>query len=208
MKVTILSAERRPYAATTNRWAWHIAKRIEHDDGTEERLLHLIDPVVIVARAAEYDLDPNDIDTILDILMSEPHLTNEEYGPHRDDFLYNADDIATARTAHLKKTRIVKTRLGLSTKNGDGTPHPLDEIRHSHRAQPELHRLLKEQVQRTRESWAVSQRARASVMDTPGQDSTDRLLQHLQVREAREQARSEAGRARAKSLNDAGRSPL
>lgn len=70
------------------------------------RCLHVFPVDTPEWRAAEYDLDPSDMDTLLEIVLAEPHLD-----PDPDDStlsLFDADTIEKARDHHLKKVRKVK----------------------------------------------------------------------------------------------------
>lgn len=58
-------------------------------------------------RAAEYGIDPTDIDTLLHVILHEPHLTapEEEGGGPRDKgpTLWEATSTAQAQAAHMRR---------------------------------------------------------------------------------------------------------
>lgn len=56
-------------------------------------------------RAAEYELDPSDMDTLLEIVLAEPFLDPDPDDPTLS--LFDADTIEEARDHHLKKVRKV-----------------------------------------------------------------------------------------------------
>lgn len=58
-------------------------------------------------RAAEYGIDPHDLDTLLDVVLCEPHMNVRHTDPM---FLYNTDE-ETARNAHLARVADVRTRV-------------------------------------------------------------------------------------------------
>lgn len=57
-------------------------------------------------RAAEYGLDPSDVDTLLEIVLAEPHLDPDPDDATRS--LFAAATIEEARDHHLKKIRKIK----------------------------------------------------------------------------------------------------
>lgn len=56
-------------------------------------------------RAAEYGLDPSDVDTLLEVVLAEPHLDPDPDDTTRS--LFEAATIEEAREHHLKKVRKV-----------------------------------------------------------------------------------------------------
>ncbi|MFJ8995610.1 hypothetical protein ACIRQH_35045 [Streptomyces sp. NPDC102279] len=128
-------------------------------DGTGHR--HIFPKVTLEFRAAEYGIDPTDVDTLLDIVLHEP------YAPHPDDplkgedpaatagllspalvsrgtarkgdliptTLYTAPDVATAREAHLLRVEHGKAN-NVRVSVGKGKKDPLDVIRRNHGIDP------------------------------------------------------------------------
>lgn len=58
-------------------------------------------------RSAEYGIDPNDVDTLIDIMIHEHHFQVPDSHP---TFLWNTDE-KTAREAHLARVADAKTRV-------------------------------------------------------------------------------------------------
>jgi hypothetical protein len=128
-------------------------------DGTGHR--HVFPQFTLAQRAAEYGIDPADVDQLLDIVLHEP------YAPHPDDplkgedpaaaagmlspalvsrgtarkgdliptTLYTAPDAATARAAHLLRIEHGKAH-NVRVSAAKGKKDPLDVIRANHRIDP------------------------------------------------------------------------
>lgn len=111
-------------------------------------------------RAAEYDIDPADIDTLLDIVLHEPHIPDPNNPLYRDAdiaakqglmaasrgggqvpmTLANAPTLADARTAHLARVAEAKERVQIKIpKVGKGDI--LAAVRASH--QPDQARIAR-----------------------------------------------------------------
>lgn len=178
MKVTIVSAGRQRYNDRTARWAWQIVKLVEDDAGTTKKYLHVIDPVMLHLRAAEYDIDPRDIDTLLDLILCEPHFTPAEDDPQSPDFLFNAPTVAHARTVRMETAKAVKARIGLETQDATGKGHPLDVIRRGHEVHDELHGMFVEIVRQQR---ARAKRAKTAHATSDG-DYLEQYAQGLRRR--------------------------
>lgn len=96
---------------------------------------HVFPKFTLAQRVAEYDLDPGDVDAILDVVLHEPFIPDPTKEPnHADDpaakkgmttaakrargkvkkgdqvpvWLFNAETIADARAAHLERVRHCK----------------------------------------------------------------------------------------------------
>lgn len=72
-------------------------------------------------RAAEYDIDPSDTATLLDIVLAEAFMTTEDYADAPPN-LYDTDDVSEARAGHIARCARVKLRHRLSR---GGKQHPL-----------------------------------------------------------------------------------
>lgn len=128
-------------------------------DGTGHR--HVFPQFTLEQRAAEYDLDPTNVDLLLDVVLHEP------YAPHPDDplkgedpaaaagmlspalvsrgtarkgdlvptTLYTAPDAATARAAHLLRVEHGKAH-NIKVAGPKGKKDPLDVIRSNHGIDP------------------------------------------------------------------------
>lgn len=94
---------------------WEVFVHGTDDEGVT-RLLggHTFPKEVLESRAAEYDLDPQDTATLLEIVLIEPHLSPEEWATGY--LLGDAPDIATARADHLARITAAKLRLRISTR--------------------------------------------------------------------------------------------
>ena len=79
--------------------------------------LHVFPADTLEWRAAEYGIDPSDVDTLLDIVLHEPHI--DEPGnpfaiaagqavPDDGPTLFTADTVDQAREAHLRRIERVK----------------------------------------------------------------------------------------------------
>lgn len=68
----------------------------------------------LMQRAAEYGIDPSNVDTLLDVVLHEPYMSLQHTDP---SFLWNTDQ-ATARTAHLERVAALKQRLTIADPQG------------------------------------------------------------------------------------------
>lgn len=129
---------------------------------------HIFPKVIFEVRAAEYDIDPADIDTLLDVVLHEPHIPDATQarnhatdaaallGHVADDgtpvHLYNATTVAHARIAHLarveacKRDRVHITSPQALRAGGD----PLDVIRSAHSPDPARIEAIAEYVHHAR----------------------------------------------------------
>ena len=84
--------------------------------GALKRTLHAhhFPDTALTWRAAEYDIDPSDVDTLLDIVLNELHIRPEEI--EQGTTLADAPDTETAKQAHLRRCARVKLRHRLSTR--------------------------------------------------------------------------------------------
>lgn len=73
-----------------------VANRVTDDQGSVTMVLHIFPPETLEWRAAEYGIDPSDVDTLLDVVLAEPYDT--EPAP-----LWQAPDRETARAALLDR---------------------------------------------------------------------------------------------------------
>lgn len=60
-------------------------------------------------RIAEYGLDPNDLDTVLDVVLAEPWL-NDGVDHSHPRFLYNAASVEDARAFHLERVQAFQAK--------------------------------------------------------------------------------------------------
>lgn len=150
---------------------WHVT----YQDVAGTVRHHVFPKNTLEWRAAEYGIDPADVDTLLDIVLHEPH------APHPDDrltadddpavaaglmstapvsrgsvragdlvptTLYTAETVEQAREAHLLRIQYTKTnRVQISAPRG--RRDPLDAIR-QRPANPERVAAMAQHVDRTR----------------------------------------------------------
>lgn len=94
---------------------WHVVRYKNMSDGTVQEGCHIIYKEAMEWRAAEFGIPASDLNTLLDIVLMEPYLTDAEIaqGPS----LLNATTIAEAREAHLARIVSAKLRLRVSTQS-------------------------------------------------------------------------------------------
>lgn len=109
-------------------------------------------------RAAEYDIDPNDVDTLLGIVLYEPLL--DEHSHEHPKHLFNAASVAEAREYHT--SRINRLRKAHPLEDPDGH---LDKIRQGHLMHPEALALKRADVYRGRAQRAAERVAKAADPD-------------------------------------------
>lgn len=88
---------------------------------------HVFPKAILEWRAAEYGIDPTDIDTLLHVILHEPHLTaleEEGGGPRgKGPTLWEATSTAQAQAAHLQRIQDCPVSIDIA-----GSKH-LDVIR-------------------------------------------------------------------------------
>ncbi|GAX54751.1 hypothetical protein [Streptomyces olivochromogenes] len=110
-------------------------------------------------RAAEYSIDPSDVETLLDVILHEPHkapLNRDDpalmegrisravipsagtrVGDYEATTLFNAETKKDAREAHLVRIQHAKANR-VKVVSPAGKPDPLDKIRSKYRNEPKL----------------------------------------------------------------------
>ncbi|WP_406444575.1 hypothetical protein OHB14_36790 [Streptomyces sp. NBC_01613] len=116
---TVESVEERRHGDTD---CWHVVTRAADGHG----LTHVFPKVTLEWRAAEYGIDPADVDTLLDVVLHEQLLDEGTAAAIAPD-LFEASSTTRARNAHL-------ARLGAHKEKSeriilDGKNKPLDAIR-------------------------------------------------------------------------------
>lgn len=125
---------------------WQIA--LLRPDGA--RHFHLLPGVALEWRAAEYGVDPEDVDTLLEIVLHEPHMPAVDDPRHGFRFtdgrpdLWTADTTDDARAAHLARVKECPVQISVRGVKA------LDPVRVNHRPTPESLRLKREAVDTTR----------------------------------------------------------
>lgn len=101
---------------------WNVIYIIEHvpEPGDKDQQIwaeqgcHWMPKDIFEWRAAEYGIDPTDMDTLIDIVLSEPFLEDSDYA--EGESLFDADDITTARLAHKSRCARGKLRGRITTR--------------------------------------------------------------------------------------------
>ncbi len=110
-------------------WVWEIHSQ----DETGMKHMHLIPKAGLDYRAAEYGIDPTDVDTLLEVILSETHMPTaeqEEMDPalkaKAKPHLWNANTTAEARTNHLERVKNCAVKYQVRSSKA------LDVIRQGH----------------------------------------------------------------------------
>lgn len=111
-------------------------------------------------RAAEYGIDPTDLDTLLDMVLSEPFLDSDP-----DDSalsLFEAPDISRARVHHLKKVAQVQVdadpKAWEDAKAYSVMHHEALDLKREHvRRGRKAHKERKDRVDTTRDTDRIAQ---------------------------------------------------
>jgi hypothetical protein len=91
-----------------------VQRRITDDAGVVHEGIHAFPYDTLEWRAAEYDIDPSDVDTLMDIVLAEPYLTVEDW--QTGSRLHDADTIEQARVDHIARCARVKLAHRISTR--------------------------------------------------------------------------------------------
>jgi hypothetical protein len=99
------------FLAETDIPIWYVDKTIEMPDGSTHKWVHIIPKEAAESRAAELDLGPDDMDTILDVLLVD------EYAPEDLGILAaSAPNASTARALVTAAAARAKLRVRMSTR--------------------------------------------------------------------------------------------
>lgn len=101
---------------------FEVAMEVTRDDGTSFLQLHVFPPETLEWRAAEYGIDPEDTDTLLDIVLNEPFAEGESP-------LWTAPDRDQARAMLLEEVRERKARLTPPQGRGGPVKSRADKLR-------------------------------------------------------------------------------
>lgn len=153
---------------------WHVALLMTTDGGATTRIRHTFPQDTMEWRAAEYDIDPADTATLLDVVIAEPHLTAEDLAT--GSLLHDAPDIPTARRDHLTRCAAVKLRHRISTR---AKGSPLDQVRTQSPMAPEVIEVKRDHVDRVREQHAQQRRLSLSTGGTTGAARAEALRARL-----------------------------
>ena len=124
------------------------------DNGSETRYEHTFPVDTLEWRAAEYGIDPADTATLMDIVLAEPHLSEEDWATGHQ--LHAAPDIATDRADHLARCARAKLRHRISTR---GKGHPCRRVVDESPMHPEALALKRELVAQARAAHAHARKA-------------------------------------------------
>ena len=109
--------------------------------------IHVMPYDALEWRAAEYGIDSNDTDTLMDIILAEAFMSKDDYDPGTS--LYEAQSVAQAREAHLARCARIKLRHRMSTRGKD---HCLNKVKKECHMHPEAVKLKADLVKHNREN--------------------------------------------------------
>lgn len=153
MRVTFTAAKTETHDGVE---MWRIEGVLEQEDGTRVRYFYLTPLDTLEWRAAEYGIDPADTATLLDIVLAEPHLSDEDWAAGHQ--LHDAPDIDTARAHHLARCTRAKLRHRISTRTAG---HPCRRIAAESPLHPEAIELKRQLVAQARAAHAHAREATA-----------------------------------------------
>lgn len=146
------------------------ALEVTDDEGNVTRTVHFMPKDAAEWRVAEYGLDPNDHDTLIDVLLFEPHA-------HADiadeDKLHAAPTVKHARDALLGAVRARKATSDskrAAARGGKADPEPDARLRMKglFAIHPEAVQAKREFVDQARERMQKEPAARPSLADQRG----------------------------------------
>ncbi len=150
---------------------WRV--RFQRPDGNFRE--HIFPKMTLDARAAEYGIDPDDVDTLLDVILAEPFIPHPgDPRNHADDpaakaghrvkatspigavkkgqqvpaWLFNADSTEQAREAHLARVAHCRANtVRIARPKGARASDPLDVIRAAHTPDHDLIATIADNVE-------------------------------------------------------------
>lgn len=132
------------HAVRTDCWEVHI----QRDDGAKG--IHMMPKSTLDFRAAEYGIDPTDVDTLMSIILHEPYMPVEEptaQNPTPMAPLMQVDSTTAAREAHLARVKNCSAQFEVKGSKG------LDAIRKAHKPDTDRIKAHRERVDTHR--WTV-----------------------------------------------------
>jgi hypothetical protein len=170
-KIKIIESYRDKMPHPDNRAAWRVRMEIDVD-GNTRTISHVFPEECFQYRSAEYGIDLDDLETLMDVILHENLITAEDMEAHPQT-VYDESSVEETRKAHLSRCARVKLRHRSSTRPNKSTmraraanpddpttveqaeaDHPLDPIRSHYQETPlcrdklaECHRNV-QQVQR------------------------------------------------------------
>lgn len=112
---------------TEPRSHWRVYQEVVNDNKLDMHC-HAFPTETLAWRAAEYGIDPADVDTLLEVVLHEPYMMGHDHTSA--DHLYSTDQ-DTARRALMARVREVKKSRNIHDPDGH-----LDQIRQAHRVNP------------------------------------------------------------------------
>lgn len=125
---------------------WEV--QLVRPDGTVGN--HIMPISILEWRAAEYGIDPTDVDTLMEVILHEPHMAPADDTQHSvaaaedGPDLWAADNTDTARAAHLARVKSCPVQIGVRGSKA------LAPIRARHRPDPDRIRAMREAVDTNR----------------------------------------------------------
>lgn len=102
-------------ATTAN--VWHLALEVTPSGAPMRRLSWVYPEDTMECRAAEYGIDPADRDTLLGVMLWEPHLPDVATVHEHPRWLYHAPSVADARSYLLDRVAAGRGSGALNTRN-------------------------------------------------------------------------------------------
>lgn len=178
----------------------YVLREIDDETGTPYIDSYSFPAEVFEIRAAEYDIDPEDFDTLLDIVQYEVWLP-----PADTSLLWDADDVPKARDGYLAAVRREKAKHeGRKTQGAKSARVKADEdaaheaakqtIRSRRPRDPELRALIAEHRDMERERVRARRRERQE-----GPQGTEILKRQLRARTKSRKIRERGVRGRPQS---------
>jgi len=153
---------------------WLITCQWFNSDGSpSDKILIMFPKDTMEWRAAEYDIDPADTATLLDMVIAEHMMTVQDW--EQDTHLYGAHgamavDKDQARKHHIARAARVKLRHRISTR---GVDHVLNRVRDESYMHDEALAVKRKLVEHNRDH------AMENIINTPDHSDVDRRVLEL-----------------------------
>jgi hypothetical protein len=129
MKLTVTNVDKIPQASGM---MWRVTYSVARDAGDEEfdnrinpahtTFIHAFPELRIMAAIAEYGLNPDDMDAVMDVVLAEPFLDPNDGEPG----LFSGETVDVIREAHLRRCARAKLKTKMSTR---GIRNPVEMVR-------------------------------------------------------------------------------
>lgn len=141
---------------------FEVAKQVTKDDGTSTLVLHFFAPETLEWRAAEYGIDPADVDTLIDVVMHEQYIdeaplwTSANREEAKERLLSKISGIKTTRPRGLARaTSVARTKrlsdAGVAAKYvAAAEQDPVEFIKQNCEICPDVVQVIAEHVDRLR----------------------------------------------------------